>query len=164
MSNLVSSTSVEELCANNVSSLEEQLAMLRPQLADLDAKRVTLAQTITSLQETVANYRKLLGIGNGNGASASIKIPRNFFAGMSVIEAVKKYLRLVKMSQTNREIVEALKDGGFEAKSNRFVDTVRTLLTRNAEQRGDLVWKDKKWELAEWQDEVPIEANDDFKG
>src|SRR5438477_411254 len=52
------------------------------------------------------------------------------FFGLSITEAAKKYLGMVKRKQTVREIADALDRGGLPHTSSNFVATVATMLRR----------------------------------
>ena len=89
-------------------------------LADMEAKYAILGNAITSL-------RALLGAGvvgpvgdislpgsvpASNPGGMSMALPRGAFLGKKAPEAIKLYLSAVRKKQTNKEIAQALKEGG----------------------------------------------------
>lgn len=118
-------------------------------LADLRAKRASLDTAIAALEQIH------VGSSGSGGSAAAAKpidpssIPDDAFFGLSVVEAAKKYLALVKRKQSVKEIADALDRGGLPHTSSDFVGTVATMLRRanDAELakvgRGD-------WGLAGW--------------
>ncbi len=127
-------------------------------LADLEAKRAALDQTIASL-------RSLMGCGalaiNASDSIAGMadsvsfalhggEVPAGTFHGKSVPEAAKLYLSLVKQKKSTREIAEALVKGGMESNSKNFETTVAGGLYRVFNTTGEIVRVKGAWGLAEW--------------
>ena len=82
----------------------------------------------------------------------SVEIYVNAFRDcVKIVDATIKFLRMVNQPQKTPDIVSALSKGGFESKSAFFSENVRSTL-RSASKRhnGEIVWKDNKWQLAEW--------------
>ena len=78
-------------------------------------------------------------------------IPDDAFFGLSIAEATKKYLSLVKKKQTIKEIAEALDRGGLPHTSSNFLNTVGTMLNRSAVYDSELVRVGRgAWGLASW--------------
>src|SRR4051812_35637611 len=99
-------------------------------LADLPAKR-------DSLDAAIAAIEQLKGVGqmSGDGGAPAkpidpSSIPDDAFFGLSVVEATKKYLSIVKRKQSVKEIADALDRGGLPHSSSNFVGTVSTMLRR----------------------------------
>jgi len=118
-------------------------------LTDLRAKRA-------SLDVAIAGIEQLQAVGTGSadlGAATKVidpaSIPDDAFFGLSVVEAAKKYLGIVKRKQSVQEIADALERGGLPHTSSKFVATVATMLRRASDPdlakvgRGD-------WGLANW--------------
>ena len=61
-------------------------------------------------------------------------IPDDAFFGLSIGEAAKKYLMMVKKKQSVREIADALDRGGLPHTSSNFVATVGTMMNRTAQE------------------------------
>ena len=81
------------------------------------------------------------------------EIAFGMFANMILIEAVVKFLRLVKVAQSTKQISEALLRGGYKTTARDFSDTVRSTLKQYKHPDGPMLWIDNKWELKEW---VPV--------
>lgn len=72
------------------------------------------------------------------------------FAELTLTEATKAYLDMVKEPQSTAEIAEALERGGYPTRSRNFSNTVRSVLDRHAKSVGEIVKVHKNWGLAEW--------------
>jgi hypothetical protein len=120
-------------------------------IADLEAKRTTIDTAITSL-------RAAMMAANQGGASVAAKpidpasIPDDTFFGLSIGEAAKKYLTIVKRKQSVKEIADALDRGGLPHTSVNFVNTVSTMMNRaGADPASGLVRVGRgEWGLAAW--------------
>jgi hypothetical protein len=123
-------------------------------LAWLEAKR-------TALDQAIAGVRALMGLEQQSGASAPMMptglrvataedIQPGTFLSMSITDATRKFLGLVKQSQTTAEICDALKRGGLHSTAKNYFANVYTILVRQEKQVGDIVRVDKKWGLVEW--------------
>lgn len=126
-------------------------------LADMEAKYAILGNAITSL-------RALLSIGvvgpvgdlslPGSAPAmaapggASISLPRGAFLGKKIPEAIKLYLSAVRKTQTNKEIAQALRDGG--AKSTGKFDNLITGALFQLKNKGIVLRFEDGWGLAEW--------------
>src|SRR3990172_4668958 len=97
-------------------------------LADLEAKRA-------GLDEAIAGIRKYLRL-KGQVTSAPQAdqgriidpnaIPSDAFFGMTIPDAIRKYLGIVKKPRTSKDIAEALVRGGITHTSKNFYATVAT--------------------------------------
>jgi hypothetical protein len=74
-------------------------------------------------------------------------IPSDAFFSLSVPEAAKKYLSIVKRPAGAREIEKALREGGFQTKARHFYANLYTSMARSEDT---FVKVDKKWGLVEW--------------
>ncbi|MYC27839.1 MAG: hypothetical protein F4X63_07600 [Nitrospira sp. SB0662_bin_26] len=72
------------------------------------------------------------------------------FADLTVTEAARAYLDMVKEPQSTAEIAEALVKGGYPTESRNFRNTVRSVLDRHAKTAGEIVKVHRNWGLAEW--------------
>lgn len=84
---------------------------------------------------------------------STLEITPRMFTDMSLIKATIKFLRLVKMPQTTRQIADALLLGGYKTVARDFPDTVRGTLKQYKHPAGEMLWSDNKWELKEWHPE-----------
>lgn len=75
------------------------------------------------------------------------EIRQDTFFGMTISEAIKKYLAMVKRPQRASDIARALDQGGLLHSSKNWLNTVQATLTR---QRGVVVKLPNGWGLAEW--------------
>lgn len=110
-------------------------------LADLKARRDQISQAIAVL-ESVAGAGGL-GPSSGSGDTASIR--SDSFFGMSVPQAVKKYLGMTgKVPKSPNDITETLKKGGQEqATYNNVYTALKRLPDVVKLPNGD-------WGLADW--------------
>lgn len=120
-------------------------------LADLEAKKA-------AIEYAIEGVRVALGLGtvavlqkptSSKPIMAADIAPDAFFQ-MSIGDAVKKYLAMVKGPRGMKEILDALERGGMVHRSKNFYTTVHASLARREEQQGDLVRVKRKWALAEW--------------
>lgn len=95
-----------------------------------------------------ASFRRFALGSIGKGAP---NIPPDAFFRMSIADAARKYLAMVKKKQTIQQIADALEAGGLTHTSRRFYGTVLTTLRRQEKQVGDIVKVGRGiWGLAEW--------------
>ncbi len=127
-------------------------------LADLEAKKAALEQTIASFRQAMA--AGALGqmssdgtvIPSLNGPSfTGGEVPAGAFLGKSITESTRLYLEIVKKKQTTREIADALRKGGMESTSNDFVGIVNAGLNRaHKSPNSGIVKVGTQWGLAGW--------------
>jgi hypothetical protein len=79
-------------------------------------------------------------------------LPRGAFLGKSATEAIKLYLSTIRKKQTNKEIAQALRDGGLESAGD-FGNYITSALFR-LKQEGTLLRFDDGWGLSEWYNEA----------
>jgi hypothetical protein len=121
-------------------------------LADLEADKA-------EIESLIAYVKRKLGQGD-NGASSegqgmrtqssNSAIPTDAFFGLSLVEAAKKYLSMVKAPKTAREIADALEGGGFKTTSQNFSNTVFSVLSREDKNEGAIAKVNRGFGLAEW--------------
>lgn len=78
------------------------------------------------------------------------QITYGVFTGAKLIDAVIKYLRIMKTGQSTRQIAEALLIGGYQTTAQDFTDTVRSTLKQYKSPKGPVIWVNNRWELREW--------------
>jgi hypothetical protein len=76
---------------------------------------------------------------------------------MSIPDAVKAYLGMVKRKQSTKQLVEALSRGGYPHRSKNFYNTVFGVLTRHWKTQGEIVKVSGDWGLKEWYRSLPNE-------
>ncbi len=119
-------------------------------LADMEAKR-------DALSTAIENMRRWLGSASpgvtqaaqrGNGG----EIPSDAFFSLSIPDAIKKYLGIVKGKRTTNDIAEALEKGGITHGSKNFRNSVSTALYREHDQpNGDIAKVGEgEWGLVDW--------------
>jgi propanediol dehydratase large subunit len=130
------------------------LAELEEQLAGIEDERAKLEIKHSALQETISGMRRLIGLTNGSKVPPQTDAPvlsRTTFKDLKIVPATKKYLEMMKRGQTTRELATAFEQGGFKSESKNLIDTIRSILRRDSEKENPtVIWKDGKWELAEW--------------
>jgi len=82
-------------------------------------------------------------------------IPSDAFFSLSVPEAAKKYLSIVKRPAGAKEIEQAVRQGGFQTVAKNFYANLYTSLVRS---KDTFVKVGKKWGLVEWYSRLPRKA------
>ena len=92
-------------------------------LADMEAKKAALEAAISGVRAALASGA--LGVPGDLVASApmdsaapngiSVSLPRGAFLGKKATDAITLYLGAARSKKTNKEIGQALKDGGMES-------------------------------------------------
>jgi len=135
-------------------------------LADMEAKKASLENAIAGLRAALATGALgVIGVKVGDAlafkdsagpalppASISvgqpISLPRGAFLGKTGADAIKLYLTAARRKQTNKEIAQALRDGGLE--STGSIDNLVTNSLFRLKQEGTVLRFDDGWGLAEW--------------
>lgn len=126
-------------------------------LADLETKRAELDAAIAAVKRILGHTdvsSPALAFGMAK-AQIAVEVADSLrddsFFGLSLVDAVKKYLRMSKRKKSTKDIVDALEQGGFTHTSKNFYGTVFTALSRDSEKAGsELVKVGKEWGIAEW--------------
>jgi hypothetical protein len=118
-------------------------------LADMEAKYAALGNAIASVR-TALNVGALGGLGvpsesasvgpSTGPASPGAVLPRGAFLGKTMTEAIKLYLNAMRARKNNREIAQALKEGGAVSTGNfenRVTGTLFQLKNRGEVLRFD---------------------------
>lgn len=124
-------------------------------LADLKAKRAALDSAISAIEQIVSSLPTSVAATGGrvapsNGAPAQIE--SDTFFHMTVPDAAKKFLSMVKKPQSTPEIAAALEKGGFTHQSANFINTVGAVLHRSSAGAGSEIVKVSRgrYGLASW--------------
>lgn len=121
-------------------------------IADLEAKKDTLEKTIANLRQLIS--LGILGLqvsGSFTVSEQEGSLPDDFFFGMGIADAAKKYLAVAKKTKTTREIADALERGGITHASQDFTKTVNTVLnTKLREENDEIIKVKEKWGLIGW--------------
>jgi len=132
----------------------ERNAALATVLAELEADRAAIDAAITVIKRKmsgpvdVASLAELGSLRAGNRALAVISadIASDEFFGLSIKEAARKYLTMMKRKQSTKNIAAVLERGGLQHASKNFTTTVYSVLVRQSE----FVRVGGDWSLAEW--------------
>jgi hypothetical protein len=115
-------------------------------LADLEARKAQLDTMITGVKLLLAS-----GGGSANGHVEGVispeNIPTHAFLTLSIADATKKFLDMVKSKQSVPQIAQALERGGLPPAKN---NTVYSVLRRRESQFGDIIRVGDEWALASW--------------
>lgn len=129
---------------------EEQQNPYVAVLADLERQRDQIITTIAMIKRMMglsADDGPVATVANGTTAPETAEIRSDTFFAMTIGEAIKKYLAMMKRPQRTTVIAKALDDGGLLHKSGNWVATVQTTLTR---MKGVIVKVPNGWGLLEW--------------
>jgi hypothetical protein len=130
-------------------------------LADIEAKKAALEAASVAIRTAIAagalgtpgDFQVASTIVNATATPAGMAdLPRGAFLGMTAAEAIKLYLSAVRKRQTNKEIAQALKDGGLVSTGN-FDKYITSALFRLKED-GELLRFDDGWGLSAWYNEA----------
>jgi len=130
-------------------------------LADMEAKKAALDAAMVAIRAAIVagalgapgDYQPV-----ANGVSATVPqagfadLPRGAFLGKTATEAIRLYLSTVRRKQTNKEIAQALRDGGLESAGD-FGNFITSALFR-MKKEGTLLRFDDGWGLSEWYNEA----------
>jgi hypothetical protein len=116
-------------------------------LADLEARKSQLEATIAGIKAIIASGGGVVTNGHAEGVFRPDEIPTHAFLGLSIADATKKLLSMVKSKQSLPQIMQSLERGGLPpAKYN----TVYAVLRRRENQVGDIFRMGEDWALTEW--------------
>jgi hypothetical protein len=124
-------------------------------LADLESKRDAINAAIDGIKKLIHVSTQLLPDGTIKQGAGQLpesqEIASDTFFGMTVADAIEKYLRIMKKPQPVRDIAPALEAGGFVHTSQRFAKTVAGTLDRLSKGDDAKFAKIKgEWGLVEW--------------
>jgi hypothetical protein len=115
-------------------------------LADLEARKEELESAISAVK-TILAAGGISVAGHSEGVYSPENIPVGSFLRLSIPEATKKFLDMVKTKQGVPQITKALERGGLpRSKQN----TIYSVLRRRESIVGDIIRVDDEWALAEW--------------
>jgi hypothetical protein len=122
-------------------------------LLDLETKKA-------AIDATIIGVRQMLNVGadqtvGGTAAPTSerkeqaTEVRFDSFFGMSMPDAITKFLEISKRPQTVSDITKALQDGGFPTTAKNLISSVGSTLTR-MKTAGDVVSVSGKWGISAW--------------
>lgn len=132
---------------------QEQPINYEAVLSDLERQKAAIEKAIDALRQAMSSGTQGASAGAAVGRPVNpLDIPSDTFFGLSIGEAAKKYLTIVKRKQTIQEIADALERGGLPHTSTDFVGTVRAMINRLAKSDTDLVrvGPGAAWGLSSW--------------
>lgn len=117
-------------------------------LEELKGRRAAIDTESAALDEAIEAVSKLL---ETKGVAVVGRKPSGAFAGMTIIDAAKKYLASVQRPAPTKEIVEALERGGLQHKAKDFYASVYAILRQQAQKgpKGGIRRVAIDWELVE---------------
>lgn len=107
---------------------------------------------IEECQRVIVTLEMMRSKGTGAAASAapsaqpSAVFGNDAFFGMTIAEAAKKLLAATKKTATSKTIADALVAGGFKTSAKNFMETVRSIVSRNP----SFVFVNGEFGLADW--------------
>ncbi len=112
-------------------------------LADLESRKAELESAIAAITSILAAG----GGGSSDGVISPENIPVGAFLRLSIADATKRFLDMVKTKQTVPQIIKALERGGLPPAKYQ---TVYAVLRRRESQFGDIIRFGDEWALSEW--------------
>lgn len=133
------------------------------------------------LDAMISALRRELGVANGKvgkavenamevasiGHQEEMEIQSDTFFQMKIPEAARKYLAMVKQTQTVSQIADTLHQGGLKHTSTNFAATVSSILSRDGRrENGTFVNVARgQWGLREWykgrkKNQIPAKRKD----
>jgi hypothetical protein len=132
-------------------------------LADMEAKKLALETAIAGMRAALASgalglpgdvsvpvtgISSTMQVGTLTAGATPVSLPRGAFLGKKLPEAIKLYLSAARKTQTNKEIAQALRDGGAKTKGSLDIRVGGTLF--QLKKQGVVLRFDDGWGLAEW--------------
>lgn len=116
-------------------------------IEDLKAKRDAIDSMITQLEQLKTLNVSFSFVGLPvSPIQTSTEITEDSFFNLSIADAAKKYLSMVRTPKTTKEIYHALVKGGAETTES----SLYVLISREGRKGKDIVKVNKKWGLSEW--------------
>jgi hypothetical protein len=132
---------------------EKRENYMMPETSPFDAAIAELEERIRSMQVTLDTLRAFRAHPEGapptppaNAHSGKGEVQHDSFFGMTIADAARKFLGIVKRTKSTAEIASALEAGGLKHASKDFQTTIRSTLAHKEEflrVNGD-------WGLTEW--------------
>jgi hypothetical protein len=127
---------------------------MTPETNPYDAAIADLEARIRSMQITLETLKQLRG-GDGTSFSApsaaarlgDSEVQHDSFFGMTIADAAKKYLAMMKTTKSTADIAAGLEQGGLKHSSKDFSTTVRSIL---GSREDFLRVPNGDWGLSEW--------------
>jgi hypothetical protein len=137
--------------------MEEQIGtevhgmdIYEPVIAEMKAQIEECQRVIITLEMMRAKGTSGAAPAGGVASPAQQNGPVTFsndaFFGMTISDAARKYLTAIKRTATARAVADALLAGGFKSAAKVFLESVRSILSRNP----NFVLVNGEFGLAEW--------------
>jgi HB1, ASXL, restriction endonuclease HTH domain len=122
-------------------------------LSDLKAKRAALDSAILGLEQWLSlKGTEAQGVPtiapDRTGAPGEIR--SDTFFGMSIPDAIRTCLKIMKRPLALTEITKALQEGGLLTTAKDLASNISATLTRMKRQDGDVLQVQGKWGLSDW--------------
>lgn len=111
-------------------------------LAEVEAKIAKLQAFAENIRDMMASAGLSPSPSGGGGG-----IRPDAFLKLSIPDATKKYLGVARQKKSTQEVMDALEQGGLPPSK---YNTVYSILSRRANQVGDIINMKGDWALAEW--------------
>lgn len=132
-----------------MSDETEEFDHFEATLADLRAKREQIDQAIQALEALRLSFGTPSG--RPRGPEAFPSEGPGAYLGMTIPEAAMKLLAAQRRAMGNVEIAKLLKEGGLAMQSVDPVNTIGAVLSRRAQDKGDIVKVGRgTWGLRVW--------------
>lgn len=126
----------------NPSPFDTAITELKNRIRAMQIALETLEQLRSSPEGSVTG-----GVSSSFSRSNDNEVRHDTFFEMTIADAARKYLTMMKATKSNADIAAALEQGGLKHSSKDFPTTVRSVLG----QREDFIRVPKgDWGLAEW--------------
>lgn len=152
----------KEILVNTIPNIAPAVDVVSPvtSFADYAAKQLTqidedierLTKRRAALQTTLEGVRLLQELDTPVAAELpKPALQANSFTGMELVRATIKFLSILGVPQTLREVHKGLVDGGWHTQAVDPIDNMRRMLQRHRERSDTmLTFVDNRWGLKEW--------------
>jgi hypothetical protein len=127
--------------AQEATFIDETIAALEAWRDRIDAS----IETLRYMQVQGPGLPSLPPPASGRPLNGQV-IPHDAFFQMTIPEAARKYLGIMKKTKPNPELAAALISGGLKSASKNFPEMVRTVLSRDER----FIRVNSEWGLSEW--------------
>jgi hypothetical protein len=118
-----------------------------PVIAEMKAQIEECQRVIVTLEMMQAKGTGVAAsAGKSTAAQSATSFSNDSFFGMTIADGAKKYLTAVKKTAPAKIVADALVAGGFKTSAKNFVETVRSILSRNP----SFAFINGEFGLAEW--------------
>jgi hypothetical protein len=121
-------------------------------LLDLETKKAAIDATIVGVRQMLnlgADQTVGGAVPTSERKEQSAEVRFDSFFGMSMPDAITKFLEMSKRPQSVSDITKALQDGGFPTTAKNLLGSAGSTLTR-MKQAGDVVSVSGKWGMSAW--------------